>query len=72
MKGEIVSFLPREVKIDLGNGSITVSSRKKWTYSEATTQLEKMVKEKQKEEQQTGVATSEDGEPFVTYKAAKE
>ena len=71
LKPELLMQIPEDAKIDAGVGVFSLSSRKTWRYSQETTDLEKEVKERKKEEEQTGVAESVDGEMFVVFKARK-
>lgn len=72
IKPELLAEIPEGAKIDTGTGIFSTSSRKKWTYTEETTAMEKELKEKMKEEEQLGLATCEEGTPFIVFKAKKE
>lgn len=50
-------------------GTFSVSSRAKWLYSSDLRIKEKQLKEDQKYEQKTGIATQEAGTPFITFRA---
>lgn len=69
LKEELVPELPRGKEIATENGVFNISSRDKWTYSIGTQALDKKLKDLQKLEQQSGVATSEQGEPFLVYRS---
>lgn len=71
LKPLLVDLIPRDAKIDTGNGTFTIASRKTWRYSEETVSMEQELKDRQKEEQQTGVAEAVDGEPYIVYKQKK-
>lgn len=68
MKETLVKLIPEGSIIDTGTATFAVQSRAKWMFTEATQEMEATLKEKQKEEQMTGVATRVDGEPFVVCK----
>jgi len=72
IKPDLLAEIPEGAKIDTGTGIFSTSSRKKWTYSEETTEAEKQLKEKMKEEEQLGIATAEEGTPFIVFKAKKD
>lgn len=72
LKPQLLTLIPEDAKIDSGTGVFSLSSRKTWKYSQELTDLEKEVKDRQKEEQQTGVAESVDGTPFIIFKAKKD
>jgi hypothetical protein len=72
IKPQLLTLVPEGAKIDTGTGIFSTSSRKKWTYTEETTLMEKELKEKMKEEEQLGLATADDGTPFIVFKAKKE
>jgi len=72
IKPELLAEIPEGAKIDTGTGIFSTSSRKKWTYSDETTAAEKELKEKMKEEEQLGIATAEEGTPFIVFKAKKD
>ena len=71
LKPKLISLIPENAKIDSGTGIFTLSSRKVWRYSPDLTALEVEVRERQKEEQQLGIAESEDGAPFIVFKQKK-
>lgn len=71
LKPQLITLIPRDATIDTGTGTFTLSSRKVWHYSDETESMEHELKEKQKEEQQTGVAEAVEGEPFIIYKEKK-
>lgn len=71
LKPKLIACIPEDAKINTGTGIFSLSSRKKWQYSPETTALEDTLKARQKEEQQTGVAVAESGEPFIVFKAHK-
>jgi hypothetical protein len=72
IKPALLELIPEGSKIDSGTGIFTLSSRKTWKYSDELTELEKEVKDKKKTEEQTGIATAEEGTPFIIFKAKKE
>jgi hypothetical protein len=71
IKPQLITLIPADTKIETGTGTFSLSSRKVWVYSSETTSLETEVKERKKEEEQTGIATAKDGEPFIVFKAKK-
>jgi hypothetical protein len=71
LKPLLIPFIPEGSKIDTGTGMFSTGCRKVWQYSEQTTLKEAAVKSQKKEEEQTGIATSVNGEPFITYKRKK-
>ncbi len=72
LKPQLLTLVPADSKIDTGTGVFSLSSRKKWKYTDDTMELEKELKDKMKEEEQLGLATFEDGTPFIIFKAKKE
>lgn len=57
---------------DLPGCSYTINKgRKQWTYSETTQETEKRLKNIKKEEEQTGVATFEEGDPVLVFNQPK-
>lgn len=72
LKPQLLTLVPEGAKIDTGTGVFSTSSRKKWKYTDETTAMEKELKEKMKEEEQLGLATAEDGTPFIVFKAKKD
>lgn len=71
LKEQLLDIVPDEAKIDTGIGIFTKETRLVWTYSESTTKMADELKEKQKQEQQLGVAVSKPGAVFIKYKAKK-
>lgn len=71
IKPKLLELMPDDAKIDTGIGILTKSARIKWRYSYQTACLEEEVKQKKKEEEQTGAAEAVRGEPFLVYKAKK-
>lgn len=65
----LLSEIPSDATIEAHHGTLSVSSRSQWTYSEKTQEAEKQLKAKQKEERQLGVAVEQPGKPFLIYKA---
>jgi len=71
IKLDLLPIIPREHPIETEGGIFTVESRTKWVYTPATAQAEKNLKLRKKEEEQTGVATGEDGPAFLVYREKK-
>lgn len=71
LKPELLMAIPEDAVISTGTGDFTLSARKVWTYTPATTALEAELKEKKKEEEQLGLAEYTKGEPFIVFKAKK-
>jgi len=68
----IVEEVPADTELALKQGTLSLASRSKWTYSPALTSLEKDVKVRQKDEQQRGVAVEEKGKPYLIYRTNKD
>ena len=71
IKPQLLVLIPEDSKIDTGTGVFTLSSKKQWKYSKVTNELEERLKERKREEEQTGVAEAVSGAPFVVFKAKK-
>lgn len=71
IKPQLVTLIPRDATIDTGTGTFTLATRRVWHYSDETTNMETELKSRKKEEEQTGVAQSVEGEPFIIYKEKK-
>ena len=69
IKPQIIEQLEVGTKYDIGTAVIELArGRAAWKYSEDTKQMELSLKERQKEEQQTGVAVQVLGEPYLVCK----
>jgi hypothetical protein len=71
LKPQLITLIPPDSTIDTGTGTFTLSARKSWKYSDDTTVMEAEVKERKKEEEQTGIAKAIEGEPFIVFKEKK-
>jgi len=71
MKSQILSLITIDQKVPTLNGSIVVECKKKWSYTPETETLEKELDERKKTEQQIGLASYVNGEPFVKYYSNK-
>lgn len=71
LKPQLIDLIPDETKIDAGTGVFTRGYRKVWRYTQPTQELEARLKDAKKEEEQTGVASFTNSEPFITYRKKK-
>lgn len=71
LKPKILELVTVDQEVPVIDGTIRIESRKKWKFSETVAALEDTLDAKKEEEKQLGVATYEDGEPFVKYYANK-
>ncbi len=71
LKPQLIDLIPDDTKIDAGTGVFTRGYRKVWRYTQATKELEAQLKETKKEEEQTGIASFTNGDPFITYRKNK-
>lgn len=71
LKPQLITLIPPDTTIDTGTGTFTLSTRRVWRYSDTTTSMEAELKERKKEEEQTGIAQAVEGEPFIVYKEKK-
>lgn len=71
LKPAILASVPLGAKIESEYGTLSVSSRPKWEFSETVRDMEDRVKNLKKQEMADGTAVETDGEPFLVFKAAK-
>ena len=67
LKPDVLALIPEGKKIETEKGEFYIVNRKRYTYSAQTQLSEKVLKEVKKNEERTGLATSEDL-PVLTYK----
>ena len=72
LKPLLVEHIPEDSVVKTDNGSFTIKRRNKWTYSSPLQELEADLKDKQKEERQSGIATEVPGEPYVEWRQNKD
>lgn len=66
IQGELLEILEDDIEYDIGQAVITkVPGRAKWTYSNIIQDMEKTLKKKKKEEEQTGIALKGMGDPYL-------
>lgn len=71
LKPAIVQSVPLGTKIESEYGTLTISSRGKWEYSDIVKTMEDRLKQQQKQEKSDGTAIEVPGEPFVVFKASR-
>lgn len=71
IKEAVMEDMPKDAKVETANGTFTVESRKKWTYTAHVKNLEATLKEETAREQADGSATYAEGEPYLVYREKK-
>lgn len=69
LKPLILPEIPADKEIEAKYGSFTLKAKSKWKYSDATTTLEKEVKERKKTEEADGTAEQLPGTPYIEYRS---
>lgn len=64
----LLSEIPDDAEIKARQGTLSITARTKWVYSLETQEAEKKLKDKQKQEQQLGIAKEEKGKPYLIYR----